>query len=121
MTTNNKNSYANDNHGDTRHKRIGEILKGINPHYFEEFDTERGHHHPGLACISCADARLSPDDLLSLPPGEEFIRKPLGGFLPQGIDDKKGLSGWFSLAVGIKDVRKSSWCSIPTARRAMSR
>jgi carbonic anhydrase len=88
------------------HESIADILHHINPNYFESFDRCKERSQPGLMCVACADARIVPDELFSLPPGEEFLRKPIGGFLPQHLAEEAGLNAWFSLTAGIKKLNK---------------
>lgn len=85
---------------------IAEILQHINPDYFRSFDTRKESYHPGLMCVACADPRLVPSQLFAFPPGEEFVRKPIGGFLPCHLAEELGLNAWFSLTAGIKKISK---------------
>ncbi|HNS44883.1 MAG TPA: carbonic anhydrase [Alphaproteobacteria bacterium] len=88
------------------HESIADILHHINPDYFTSFDRRKEYVRPGLMCVACADSRIVPDELFSLPPGEEFLRKPLGGFLPRDLTKEAGLNAWFSLTAGIKKLNK---------------
>lgn len=85
---------------------IADILGHINTDYFNSFDTRKESYHPGLMCVACADPRIVPSQLFSFPPGEEFVLKPIGGFLPENITDEPGLNAWFSLTAGIKKIEK---------------
>ena len=89
-----------------KHKTIRGILSRFNESYFEQLEEIHPASRPELVCIACSDSRIVPSLLLALPPGEQFVGKPLGGFLPQDLSSDNSLSGWFSLAVGMKRAPK---------------
>jgi carbonic anhydrase len=100
--------------GDTMPHRL---LEGLQRFRREQFPRYREHYQrlvaegqqPGTLFIGCSDSRVVPDLLTDSPPGELFVARNVGNFVPpfepdQGFHGTSAAIEFATVVLGVTDI-----------------
>jgi carbonic anhydrase len=93
------------------------LLEGLQRFRREQFPRYREHYRrlvaegqrPGTLFIGCSDSRVVPDLLTDSAPGELFVARNVGGFVPpfepdQGFHGTSAAIEFATLVLGVTDI-----------------